>query len=46
MQAQNIINKIWDKHVVSRQKNFPDVLYIDRILLSVLFHLSVINARQ
>ncbi len=33
MQAQNIINKIWDKHLVSRQKNFPDVLYIDRILL-------------
>ncbi len=33
MQAQNIINKIWDKHIVQHKPNFPDILYIDRILL-------------
>ena len=30
---QNIINKIWLRHVVQSQENFPDILYIDRILL-------------
>ena len=30
---QNIINKIWQRHVVQSQNNFPDTLYIDRILL-------------
>ncbi len=30
---QNIINKIWQRHVVQSQENFPDILYIDRILL-------------
>lgn len=30
---QNIINKIWHSHVVQSKANFPDVLYIDRILL-------------
>ena len=30
---QNIINKIWDKHIVQKKENFPDILYIDRILL-------------
>ena len=30
---QNIINKIWQRHVVQSQANFPDTLYIDRILL-------------
>lgn len=30
---QNIINKIWDKHIVQQKSNFPDILYIDRILL-------------
>lgn len=30
---QNIINKIWDKHVVLQKQSFPDILYIDRILL-------------
>lgn len=30
---QNIINKIWDKHIVQHKDNFPDVLYIDRVLL-------------
>lgn len=30
---QNIINKIWDKHIVQHKPNFPDILYIDRILL-------------
>ncbi|MDQ5920029.1 MAG: 3-isopropylmalate/(R)-2-methylmalate dehydratase large subunit [Pseudomonadota bacterium] len=31
--ARNIINKIWDEHVVLRQNSFPEILYIDRILL-------------
>lgn len=31
--AQNIIDKIWFKHIVKHQEGFPDVLYIDRILL-------------
>lgn len=30
---QNIIDKIWDSHVVQKKANFPDTLYIDRILL-------------
>lgn len=30
---QNIIDKIWYKHIVRQQQGFPDVLYIDRILL-------------
>jgi 3-isopropylmalate/(R)-2-methylmalate dehydratase large subunit len=30
---QNIINKIWHRHIVQSQANFPDILYIDRILL-------------
>lgn len=30
---QNIINKIWQRHIVQSQTNFPDTLYIDRILL-------------
>ncbi len=30
---QNIINKIWHSHIVQSKANFPDVLYIDRILL-------------
>ena len=30
---QNIINKIWDRHIVQRKPDFPDILYIDRILL-------------
>lgn len=29
----NIIDKIWQKHVVKAQKGFPNVFYIDRILL-------------
>lgn len=29
----NIIDKIWKEHVVKSQKDFPDVFYIDRILL-------------
>lgn len=30
---KNIIDKIWDSHVVISQPNFPDTLYIDRVLL-------------
>lgn len=30
---QNIINKIWNNHVVQSKADFPDTLYIDRILL-------------
>ncbi|MCF6764813.1 3-isopropylmalate dehydratase large subunit [Thiotrichales bacterium 19S3-7] len=30
---KNIIDKIWDQHVVSNKKGFPDVLYIDRMLM-------------
>lgn len=30
---QNIINKIWNSHVVQNKPDFPDTLYIDRILL-------------
>lgn len=30
---KNIIDKIWDSHVVISQQNFPDTLYIDRVLL-------------
>jgi 3-isopropylmalate/(R)-2-methylmalate dehydratase large subunit len=29
----NIIDKIWHKHIVTSQTGFPDVFYIDRILL-------------
>jgi 3-isopropylmalate/(R)-2-methylmalate dehydratase large subunit len=31
--GHNIINKIWQRHIVHRQTDFPDILYIDRILL-------------
>lgn len=31
--TQNIINKIWQSHVVQSKPDFPDTLYIDRILL-------------
>ncbi len=30
---QNIIDKIWNKHIVKKSTGFPDILYIDRILL-------------
>ncbi len=30
---QNIINKIWQQHVVQSKPGFPEVFYIDRILL-------------
>lgn len=30
---QNIINKIWNSHIVESKPAFPDTLYIDRILL-------------
>ena len=30
---KNIIDKIWDAHVVKNTPNFPDVLYIDRMLM-------------
>lgn len=30
---KNIIDKIWDSHVVISQPDFPDTLYIDRVLL-------------
>ncbi|MDD3267621.1 MAG: aconitase family protein [Burkholderiales bacterium] len=30
---KNIIDKIWDSHVVISKPNFPDTLYIDRVLL-------------
>ena len=30
---KNIIDKIWDAHVVKDTPNFPDVLYIDRMLM-------------
>jgi 3-isopropylmalate/(R)-2-methylmalate dehydratase large subunit len=30
---KNIINKIWEQHVVQSAAGFPDTLYIDRILL-------------
>ncbi|WP_119342770.1 3-isopropylmalate dehydratase large subunit [Facilibium subflavum] len=30
---KNIIDKIWDKHVVESKKGFPDILYIDRMLM-------------
>lgn len=33
MTKQNIINKIWAKHIVEEKPNFPSILYIDRILL-------------
>ena len=31
--AKNIIDKIWDAHVVKQIPNFPDMLYIDRMLV-------------
>ncbi len=31
--SQNIINKIWDKHVVKSEKGAPDVFFIDRQLI-------------
>jgi len=30
---KNIIDKIWDSHIVQKKPDFPFVLYIDRILL-------------
>ena len=30
---KNIIDKIWDAHVVSHKRGFPDILYIDRMLM-------------
>ena len=30
---KNIIQKLWDSHVVKSQAGYPDVLYIDRIIL-------------
>lgn len=30
---KNIVDKLWDSHVVKSAVGFPDVLYIDRILL-------------
>ena len=30
---KNIINKIWDSHIVQSKHGFPDTLYIDRVLL-------------
>ncbi|MFN8769666.1 MAG: 3-isopropylmalate dehydratase large subunit [Neisseriaceae bacterium] len=30
---KNIIDKIWDNHIVQKKPDFPYVLYIDRILL-------------
>ena len=29
----NIVKKIWNNHLVERKKNFPDILYIDRMLM-------------
>jgi 3-isopropylmalate/(R)-2-methylmalate dehydratase large subunit len=31
--SKNIIDKIWDAHVVKQVKDFPDILYIDRMLM-------------
>lgn len=31
--SKNIIDKIWDTHVVKKVKDFPDILYIDRMLM-------------
>lgn len=31
--AKNIIDKIWDAHVVKQIPDFPDILYIDRMLM-------------
>ncbi|MFZ9035990.1 MAG: 3-isopropylmalate dehydratase large subunit [Francisellaceae bacterium] len=31
--ARNIIDKIWDRHVVKSEEDFPDILYIDRMLM-------------
>ena len=31
--AKNIIDKIWDTHVVQQITDFPDILYIDRMLM-------------
>ncbi|MCC2625877.1 MAG: leuC [Burkholderiales bacterium] len=33
MSNKNIIDKIWDNHIVQKKPDFPYVLYIDRILL-------------
>ncbi|MBK2007298.1 aconitase family protein, partial [Francisella orientalis] len=30
---KNIIDKIWDAHVVKQIPNFPNILYIDRMLM-------------
>jgi 3-isopropylmalate/(R)-2-methylmalate dehydratase large subunit len=29
----NIITKLWENHLVSRKEGFPDILYIDRMLM-------------
>ena len=31
--AKNIIDKILDAHVVKQTPDFPDILYIDRMLM-------------
>ena len=31
--TKNIIDKIWDSHVVEKIDGFPDILYIDRMLM-------------
>ena len=31
--SKNIIDKIWDAHIVKSTPNFPDVFYIDRMLM-------------
>ena len=29
----NIITKLWENHLISRKEGFPDILYIDRMLM-------------
>ncbi|MCF6766785.1 3-isopropylmalate dehydratase large subunit [Thiotrichales bacterium 19S11-10] len=31
--GKNIIDKIWEKHIVSKKEGYPDILYIDRMLM-------------
>jgi 3-isopropylmalate/(R)-2-methylmalate dehydratase large subunit len=31
--TQNIINKLWNNHIVKSQSGYPDILYIDRIIM-------------
>ena len=30
MQAKTLFDKIWEKHVVQKRIDYPDLLYIDR----------------